>query len=283
MEIINGAEMSATILAQIKDRLVGIVDKPKLEIVFIGNNSASQVYVAKKKEAGEACGIEVNIAHRLEATTEEVKQIISQAAEDDSVNGIILQLPAPNIDLEEVLPLIPLHKDVDGLNPITLGRLWHNNIDLVPATVKAIIKVLEHIASKEGSQIKPFLSGKKVLIINRSLIIGKPLAALLINCDATVSVAHSKSGDLNELVRISDVIISGTGQKGIFNINDCKKNSILIDAGFSRQGDKVYGDIDLASDLNVAYLSPVPNGIGPIGVACLLENTLQAYLDQSKL
>jgi len=283
MEIINGAEMSATILAQIKDRLVGIVDKPKLEIVFIGNNSASQVYVAKKKEAGEACGIEVNIAHRLEATTEEVKQIISQAAEDDSVNGIILQLPAPNIDLEEVLPLIPLHKDVDGLNPITLGRLWHNNIDLVPATVKAIIKVLEHIASKEGSPIKPFLSGKKVLIINRSLIIGKPLAALLINCDATVSVAHSKSGDLNELVRISDVIISGTGQKGIFNINDCKKNSILIDAGFSRQGDKVYGDIDLASDLNVAYLSPVPNGIGPIGVACLLENTLQAYLDQSKL
>ena len=283
MEIINGAEMSATILAQIKDRLVGIVDKPKLEIVFIGNNSASQVYVAKKKEAGEACGIEVNITHRLESTTEEVKQIISQAAEDESVNGIILQLPAPNIDLEEVLPLIPLHKDVDGLNPITLGRLWHNNTDLVPATVKAIIKVLEHIASKEGSQLKPFLSGKKVLIINRSLIIGKPLAALLINYDATVSVAHSKSGDLNELVRISDVIISGTGQKGIFNINDCKKNSILIDAGFSRQGDKVYGDIDLASDLNVAYLSPVPNGIGPIGVACLLENTLQAYLDQSKL
>jgi methylenetetrahydrofolate dehydrogenase (NADP+)/methenyltetrahydrofolate cyclohydrolase len=283
MEIINGGKMSATILAQIKDKLVGVVDKPKLEIVFIGNNSASQVYVAKKKEAGEACGIEVNITHRLEATTEEVKKIISQAAEDESVNGIILQLPAPNIDLEEVLPLIPLHKDVDGLNPITLGRLWHNNTDLVPATVKAIIKVLEHIASKEGSQLKPFLSGKKVLIINRSLIIGKPLAALLINYDATVSVAHSKSGDLNDLVRISDVIISGTGQKGIFNINDCKKNSILIDAGFSRQGDKVYGDIDLASDFNVAYLSPVPNGIGPIGVACLLENTLQAYLDQSKL
>lgn len=283
MEIINGAEMSAKILAQIKDRLVGIANKPKLEIVFIGNNSASQVYVAKKKEAGEACGIDVNVTHRLEATTEEVKEIILRAAQDDSVNGIILQLPAPNIDLEEVLPLIPLSKDVDGLNPITLGRLWHNNIELIPATVKAIVKVLEYIAAKQGMELKPFLTGKRVLIINRSLIIGKPLSALLINYDATVSIAHSKSGNLNEMVRISDIVISGTGQQGIFDIRECKKDTILIDAGFSRQGDKVYGDIDLDADLNVSYLSPVPNGIGPIGVACLLENTLQAFESQSKL
>lgn len=283
MEIINGAEMSAKILAQIKDRLVGIANKPKLEIVFIGNNSASQVYVAKKKEAGEACGIDVNVTHRLEATTEEVKEIILRAAQDDSVNGIILQLPALNIDLEEVLPLIPLSKDVDGLNPITLGRLWHNNIELIPATVKAIVKVLEYIAAKQGMELKPFLTGKRVLIINRSLIIGKPLSALLINYDATVSIAHSKSGNLNEMVRISDIVISGTGQQGIFDIRECKKDTILIDAGFSRQGDKVYGDIDLDADLNVSYLSPVPNGIGPIGVACLLENTLQTFLDQSKL
>lgn len=283
MEIINGAEMSAKILAQIKDRLASSANKPKLEIVFIGNNSASQVYVAKKKEAGEACGIEVNVTHRLEATTEEVKEIILRAAQDDSVNGIILQLPALNIDLEEVLPLIPLSKDVDGLNPITLGRLWHNNIELIPATVKAIVKVLEYIAAKQGMELKPFLTGKRVLIINRSLIIGKPLSALLINYDATVSIAHSKSGNLNEMVRISDIVISGTGQQGIFDIRECKKDTILIDAGFSRQGDKVYGDIDLDADLNVSYLSPVPNGIGPIGVACLLENTLQAFLDQSKL
>lgn len=283
MEIINGAEMSAKILAQIKDKLASSADKPKLEIVFIGNNSASQVYVAKKKEAGEACGIEVNVTHRLEATTQEVKDIILKAAQDDSVNGIILQLPAPNIDLEQVLPLIPLHKDVDGLNPLTLGRLWHNNIELIPATVKAIIKVMEYIATKQGLELQPFLSGKRVLIINRSLIIGKPLAALLINYDATVSIAHSKSGNLNEMVRISDIVISGTGQQGIFDIRECKKDTILIDAGFSRQGDKVYGDIDLDADLNVSYLSPVPNGIGPIGVACLLENTLQAFLDQSKL
>ncbi|HOY46857.1 MAG TPA: bifunctional 5,10-methylenetetrahydrofolate dehydrogenase/5,10-methenyltetrahydrofolate cyclohydrolase [Candidatus Dojkabacteria bacterium] len=283
MEIINGAEMSAKILAQIKDKLASSADKPKLEIVFIGNNSASQVYVAKKKEAGEACGIEVNVTHRLEATTQEVKDIILKAAQDDSVNGIILQLPAPNIDLEQVLPLIPLHKDVDGLNPLTLGRLWHNNIELIPATVKAIIKVMEYIATKQGLELQPFLSGKRVLIINRSLIIGKPLAALLINYDATVSIAHSKSGNLNEMVRISDIVISGTGQQGIFDIRECKKDTILIDAGFSRQGDKVYGDIDLDADLNVSYLSPVPNGIGPIGVACLLENTLQTFLDQSKL
>jgi methylenetetrahydrofolate dehydrogenase (NADP+)/methenyltetrahydrofolate cyclohydrolase len=283
MEIINGAEMSAKILAQIKDRLASSANKPKLEIVFIGNNSASQVYVAKKKEAGEACGIEVNVTHRLEATTEEVKEIILRAAQDDSVNGIILQLPALNIDLEEVLPLIPLSKDVDGLNPITLGRLWHNNIELIPATVKAIVKVLEYIAAKQGMELKPFLTGKRVLIINRSLIIGKPLSALLINYDATVSIAHSKSGNLNEMVRISDIVISGTGQQGIFDIRECKKDTILIDAGFSRQGDKVYGDIDLDADLNVSYLSPVPNGIGPIGVACLLENTLQTFLDQSKL
>lgn len=283
MEIINGAEMSAKILAQIKDKLASSADKPKLEIVFIGNNSASQVYVAKKKEAGEVCGIDVNVTHRLEATTEEVKEIILRAAQDDSVNGIILQLPALNIDLEEVLPLIPLSKDVDGLNPITLGRLWHNNIELIPATVKAIVKVLVYIAAKQGMELKPFLTGKRVLIINRSLIIGKPLSALLINYDATVSIAHSKSGNLNEMVKISDIVISGTGQQGIFDIRECKKDTILIDAGFSRQGDKVYGDIDLDADLNVSYLSPVPNGIGPIGVACLLENTLQAFLDQSKL
>lgn len=275
--------MSAKILDQIREKLAGIANKPKLEIVFIGDNSASQVYVAKKKEAGEACGIEVNVVHRLEASTEEVKGIIKKAAEDDSVNGIILQLPAPKIDLEEVLPLIPLHKDVDGLNPITLGKLWHNNIHLIPATVKAILKVLEYIASKQELELKSFLTGKKVLIINRSLIIGKPLAALLINYDATVSIAHSKSGNLNDMVRTSDIIISGTGQKGIFDINECKKDSVLIDAGFSRQGDKVYGDIDLSSDLNVSYLSPVPNGIGPIGVACLLENTLQAFQDHSRL
>jgi methylenetetrahydrofolate dehydrogenase (NADP+)/methenyltetrahydrofolate cyclohydrolase len=283
MEIINGIEMSAKILGQIKDQVSGIGIKPRLEIIFIGDNSASQVYVAKKQEAGEACGIEVNVEHRLNATTEEVKDMILKAAADNSVNGIILQLPAPGIELDKVLPLIPLHKDVDGLNPLTLGKMWQNSTRLVPATVKAIIKVLEFIASKDGLELKTFLSGKKVLIINRSLIIGKPLSALLLNYDATVTIAHSKSGDLNELVRICDIVVSGTGQQGIFDISKCKRGAILIDAGFKRQGDKVSGDINQNAQLAVSYLSPVPNGIGPIGVACLLENTLQAYLDQSKL
>jgi methylenetetrahydrofolate dehydrogenase (NADP+)/methenyltetrahydrofolate cyclohydrolase len=277
MEVINGLKLAGDLLKEIKVKVDAAKIRPRLDIVFVGDNEASKVYVQKKIQAGHEAGIEVELHYFQETTTAEISNLIKTLAEDTKVHGIIVQLPAPGIDLGQVLPLIPLHKDVDGLNPFTLGKLWQDQKVLVPATVKAIIKVFKYIADHESLSLESYLTGKNILIINRSLIIGKPLAAVLLSYNATVTIAHSLSRDFEQILSTSDIVISGTGKSGFMDSSKLKSGAVLIDAGFSKTAKKINGDVDISKLNNsISYLSPVPNGIGPLGVACLLENTFEA-------
>ena len=279
MKVIDGRKISQDILSAVKREIEDGKYKPSLKIIIIGSNPSSLVYCQRKKDRGLDVGISVEIEHFADdVEISQVESSIRTASDDNKVDGIIIQLPVKNKKIKNCFNLIPVNKDVDGLNPLSLGMLWHDKINtLIPATVKAIVKVLENIAFLEKeSPLSVFLSGKSILIINRSLIIGKPLAAILLNNDATVTVAHSKTINLQRFITNADIIISATGVAGFMNKFDLPRDVILIDAGFNYVDGKVVGDVKITPEIEkqCQYLSPVPNGVGPIGVACLLENTL---------
>lgn len=276
MEILNGKELAQEILDNVKTDIINKDLSPILKIYQIGENAESERYIEKKTIKANKVGIQAVLQKYPEdVDMEEVSQSIINDGIDSKVSGIIIQLPVKNPEITEVFKLIPVSKDVDGLNPMSLGLLWQNDeYVLIPATAKAIIAALEHFSKKEGKTLKEFLSGKNCLIINRSIIIGRPLSAVLLKNDATVTIAHTKTKNIEQLVSESDVIISATGQAGLLDGFKFKKDTVIIDSGFCIKGDKVFGDIsiDKEFDSNIAYLSPVPNGIGPVGIACLLEN-----------
>lgn len=282
IKLIDGNGIGKEVLESVKKTIEEKQIKPRLDIILIGDNISSEVYVKKKMEAGKYVGIEV-IVHKYDSITDdELGKLIINLAEDSKVNGIILQLPAPHIDVTKACKLIPVEKDVDGLNPATLGYLW-NNLDnvLVPATAKAVISALKWVCNDLNVKFEDYLEGKNIVIVNRSIIIGKPLAALFTNLNATVTIAHSKTRNLNEMLKTADIIISGVGQANFINSTNVKKDAIVIDTGFNRENGKVFGDVNSNEIKDIAsYLSPVPGGIGPMGVASLIENTLQAFLNQ---
>lgn len=279
MELIDGIIISKDILSKLRSDIASKGVNPKLHIIYIGENESSRVYIDKKIEAGKEVGIEVSLDRFEGPSTDEIKDHIERLSRDDTCNGIIIQLPAPRVDLSILLPLIPLKKDVDGLNPNSLGLLWHNEKVLIPATARAILLVLENVCNRMGISLNDYLKSKRILIINRSILIGKPLAASLLNYDATITIAHSKTTDLKELVKVSDIVISATGSPGLLNDHEFKPGAVIIDAGFKKIGNNIYGDIDHTRiQGDISYLSPVPNGVGPIGVACLLQNTYEASL-----
>jgi len=279
MRLIDGRTIAQTILEKVKNDVEISHLKPFLKIFNVGNNPSSLVYMNKKKQKGEEIGIKVEIEQFPEdVEISIVEEAIQKASSDVMVSGIIIQLPVKNFKIKSCFQLIPTSKDVDCLNPTSLGLLWQNDKKvLIPATVKAIVKVLENISSLEkASSLKEFLTGKNVLIINRSLIIGKPLSAVLLNNDATVTIAHSGTLSLENLFVNADIIVSATGQAGFINKFSLNKGVILIDAGFNYLNGKPVGDVFITPEIEnqCSYLSPVPSGIGPISVSCLLENTL---------
>lgn len=278
MKVIDGKKISETILNTCKTKLRKLSRKPKLSIIIVGNNPASLTYINKKKQAGEYVGIDVEVYHFDKATFGEIEELITRLNNDSSVTGIIIQLPLPDLDSYEICRLIAPSKDVDGLNPINLGNLWLNqDNELIPATVKAIEYVLKFIATDLNLNYKEYISGKNILIINKSVIIGKPLAALMAMQDATVILAHSKTQGIGELMRFADIIVTATGQENFINNQVFKKGVVIIDVGYNKTAKRIFGDV--GSEINtdyISYLTPVPGGIGPIGVACLIENVIDA-------
>jgi methylenetetrahydrofolate dehydrogenase (NADP+)/methenyltetrahydrofolate cyclohydrolase len=278
MEIINGRLIAENILAKCKQIIQDSKIKPTLAIVMIGNNPSSQIYVKKKKEAGEKVGVEVEVLWREKANQKEILAIINELNNDKRINGIIVQLPLPQMDSFEICKAIAIEKDVDGLHPYNFGSLWLNKSNaFIPATVKAIDYALKYVAQAKKLEFSKFIEGKNILIINRSSIIGKPLAGLMLSYNATVTIAHSKTKNLDELIKNYEIIVSGTGLINFIDQQEFKENTILLDVGFNKTDQKIYGDINnKIIDSNIAWLSPVPGGIGPIGVACLIENVVKA-------
>ncbi len=275
--IIDGKATAAALRAEIGREVAaikaarGIV--PGLHVVLVGEDPASKVYVASKEKLAVEVGMN-SVAHRLPADTTEA-QLLAKLAElnaDDAVDGILVQLPLPkHIDTGRIIDAIDPAKDVDGLHPINAGLLAGGKNGLVPCTPLGSMLLLK--------QALPSLSGLDAVVIGRSELVGRPVAQLLLQADCTVTIAHSRTRDLPAVVKRADIVIAAVGRPRMVKGDWIKPGATVIDVGINRLPDgKLTGDVDFAEAAKVAgAITPVPGGVGPMTIACLLKNTLTAF------
>ncbi len=243
-----------------------------LAVVFVGDNSASKVYVRNKIKACEEAGVK-SFAYYLPATAtqSEVEELVKSLAVDKSVDGILVQLPLPaGLNADAVLSLIPVEKDVDGFSESNIGSLCMNKPCLVACTPNGVMRMLR----REGIEIK----GKRAVVIGRSNIVGKPMAMLLLNADATVTVCHSRTQNLKEICLSADIVVAAIGRAKFITADMIKEGAVVVDVGMNRDEDgKLCGDVDFANVKDkCSYITPVPGGVGPMTITMLLYNTLAA-------
>lgn len=266
--ILDGKKLANKIKAKMKSELSGASGRPSLAIVLIGENAPSEIYTREKVRACEEVGIAATL-HKLPAkTNEEAVVEFIEELNASSVDGILVQLPLPKqIDEKNILQAVDPSKDVDCLNPVNLGNLLIGNETIAPCTPKGIVRLLE--------AYKIPIEGSDAVIINNSNIVGKPLAAMLTNRFATVTVCHVKTKKLEQKTKQADILITATGVPGLVKKNMVKKRATVIDAGIKHVAGKVVGDVDFNAVRAVAkYITPVPGGVGPMTVAMVLENLL---------
>jgi methylenetetrahydrofolate dehydrogenase (NADP+)/methenyltetrahydrofolate cyclohydrolase len=245
--------------------------RPGLATVLVGDDPASHVYVSNKRKSSEQVGI-ASIHHELPADTsqDELAELISTLNEDDAVSGILLQLPVPDqIDGDAMTALIDPLKDVDGLTPLSAGRLFQGLEGLVPCTPAGVMELLR-VAGAE-------LKGAEAVVIGRSKLVGKPVAALLLAANATVTQCHSRTRGLAAVCRRADVLVAAVGVPKIVTADFVREGAIVIDVGIHRTDDGLVGDVDFDAVKDIASaITPVPGGVGPMTIAMLLSNTLKA-------
>lgn len=273
-EIINGKEIAENILNNIKKEVENFDVKPTLAVIIVGNDPASKVYVKNKIKKSEFLGFNSILKELPEdIQKEELLDVIKNLNNDKNVNGILLQLPLPKgLDEKDFLDEISPIKDVDGFTTYNSGKLFKGEKPYsIACTPKGIIKLLE---TKNIN-----LEGKVAVVVGRSNIVGKPVANLLLQKNATVIQAHSKTKNLPEILKLADIIISATGKEEFIKGDMVKKGAIIIDVGITRnKNGKLTGDVDFESVYNkVSYITPVPGGVGPMTIATLMENTLELY------
>ena len=250
--------------------------KPKLAIVLVGEDPASQVYVNSKKTACAQVNILSEVIHLPQtATQEEVENEIKKLASDQSVNGIMVQLPLPKgLDENSAIALIPAEKDVDGLTVLNAGKCYLDGDGFIPCTPKGIMQLLYAYNIP--------LPGKHAVIVGRSKLVGKPIAMQLLSENCTVTICHSRTQDLSYHTKQAGILIVAVGKKHLINAEMVKNGAVVIDVGINRENGKLYGDIDFDSVVNTASLiTPVPGGVGPMTVTMLLTNTFEACLKQN--
>jgi methylenetetrahydrofolate dehydrogenase (NADP+) / methenyltetrahydrofolate cyclohydrolase len=269
-------QVRAEIRQQIEAWMAGGGPRPGLATVLVGNDPASAVYVGGKQKACAEVGIE-GFAHDLaaDAAQDEVVVLLEQLNADPRVSGILLQLPTPkHIDGSGLTTLIDPGKDVDGLTPVSAGRLAKGLPGLRPCTPAGVIELLR--------RYDVALEGAEAVIVGRSDLVGKPVAALLLAENATVTICHSRTRDLDEVCRRADVLIAAVGRPGMVKGGWIKPGAAVIDVGINRTDDGLVGDVEFESAVPVAGLiTPVPGGVGPMTIAMLLGNTLQAARAQA--
>jgi methylenetetrahydrofolate dehydrogenase (NADP+) / methenyltetrahydrofolate cyclohydrolase len=250
---------------------------PGLAVIMVGDNPASAAYVRNKERACQRVGIASYGQHLPTTTTQtEVADLIQQLNADPRVDGILVQLPLPeHLDAVALLNAIDPEKDADGLHPVNLGRLVRGEPGLRSCTPYGVMRLLE------AANIN--LVGANAVVVGRSILVGKPMALMLVEANATVTVAHSRTADLPALMRQADILVAAVGRPGMITAADVKPGSVVIDVGINRveQADgkaRLVGDVDYASVEPVAgAITPVPGGVGPMTVAMLLENTVTSY------
>lgn len=274
-KIINGKECSTILRNKLKDEIEKFETKPGLVDIQIGNDEASNIYIASKKKAAENLGINFHHVHfENGASEEEIINKILELNNDDSINGILIQLPLPKeYDEKKLINYINPDKDVDGLTELNMGKLFLGKKCLVSCTPSGVLELLKY------KNIK--IEGKHVVIVGRSNLVGKPLIELFLKENATVTVCHSKTGNLANYTKQADILVVAAGKKHLIKEDMIKENSIIIDVGINRENGKIYGDVDFDNVLSkVKYITPVPGGVGPMTIAMLLNNVVLSYKKQ---
>lgn len=271
MTIMDGKKLRDKILDEVKNRIKFKNLELKLAIILVGDNDASKIYVRNKEKACIYTGIKCD-KYLLDgkASEEEVLNLIDNLNNDNSVTGIILQSPVPShIDFDKCAGTIKYYKDVDGFTKNNIYNLYMNKEGLVPCTVKGIIRLLD--------EYKIDIEGKHVVIVGRGNIVGKPLTNAMLNRNATVTVCHSKTKNLEDICKSADILISAVGKPNLITKEMIKDGAIVIDVGISRVDNKVVGDTcfyDIKD--KCTFITPVPGGVGPMTVAMIMENLLLA-------
>lgn len=282
MIILDGKQTSKKIKENIKLEVTKLIEltnaTPTLAIVQVGNNPASQIYVRNKIKAASFCNIQTKHIHLEETiTTSELLSIIDELNNDKSINGIIAQLPLPkHINEDIIINHIKEEKDVDGFSINCKGKLLSNIETFTPATPTGIMTLLKEYNIQ--------IEGKTACVVGRSNIVGKPMALLLLNSNATVTIAHSKTKNLEEITKNADILVVAVGKAHFIKADMVKEGAVVVDVGINRIDDKVYGDVDFEQvSLKASYITPVPGGVGPLTIVTLLQNTVKAFKNQNNL
>jgi methylenetetrahydrofolate dehydrogenase (NADP+)/methenyltetrahydrofolate cyclohydrolase len=282
-EVIDGVAVAKALRAKVAeaaaDFAARVGRRAGLDVVLVGDDPASQVYVGNKAKACEAAGMRGEV-HRLPTDTSQsaLLQKITELQARDDVDGLLVQLPLPrHIDERAVLDVMDPARDVDGFHALNAGALFSGREGLVPCTPTGCMKLLDHAGVT--------LEGARALVIGRSNIVGKPMAMLLLARSATVTIAHSRTRDLAALCAESDVVVAAVGRAGFVQGSWIKPGAAVIDVGINRDAQgKLCGDVDFAAAKERAgFITPVPGGVGPMTIACLLENTVRAAWARAKL
>ena len=274
MKILDGKEVKLKILEDLKQKLLNLNEKLGLVVIQIGNDPASDVYVRQKKKMAEDLGYNFNHINLDENVNEdEILSIIDKLNNDNMVDGILMQLPIPRrFNVKKIQNAILPYKDVDGLTDVNMGRLVHNEDSLVPCTPMGIIDLLDYYNID--------IEGKNVVIIGRSDLVGKPLASLMINRNATVTLCHSKTINLDFYTKNADILVVAIGKPNFIKRDSVKDGAVIIDVGINRMANGMLcGDVDFDDVKDkVSYITPVPGGVGQMTVAELALNTYKAHM-----
>ncbi len=281
MQIIDGKNLAKKVKDELREEVKRLKEfgiNPKLAVILVGEDPASKVYVRNKSKACENVGIEFE-EHILEENTTEsmLLELISNLNERKDINGILLQSPVPKqIDINKAFSLISPEKDVDGFNPVNVGKLCIGEDTFISCTPFGIVKMIEEYNIQT--------EGKRVAILGRSNIVGKPMIQCMLNKNATVTVCHSRTKDISEILRESDIIISAIGKPKFIKEDMVKDGAVVIDVGINRLDDgSIVGDVDFETvSKKASYITPVPGGVGPMTIAMLLYNLVKAAKLQNK-
>ena len=282
MAIIDGKLVSAAVREEIKEKIAEASEKYgktfKLTVIIAGNDPASEIYVRNKGKACEAVGIlSETIKLPEDISQEEIEKIVRDKVTDESVDGILVQLPLPKtLDEKSILKLIPPEKDVDGFTDANVGRLALFSDDaLCSCTPQGMIKLLDYYDIP--------LNGKHAVVVGRSNIVGKPMSLMLLRRDCTVTVCHSKTENLAKYTKDADILVCAVGKKHIITADMVKDGAVVLDAGINRVDGKIYGDADFDEiSKKAAYITPVPGGVGPMTITMLMYNTYLAGMRKIK-
>ncbi|BAZ47418.1 tetrahydrofolate dehydrogenase/cyclohydrolase [Nostoc sp. NIES-4103] len=280
-KLLDGKALAAKIHQELSSRIresqAKIGRPPGLAVLMVGDNPASAAYVRNKERACAKVGIASFGKHfKAETTQKELEQVIAALNQDEQVDGILVQLPLPDhLDAVTLLHQIDPDKDADGLHPVNLGRLVRGEVGLRSCTPAGVMRLLQEYEIP--------LRGKQAVVVGRSILVGKPMALMLLEADATVTIAHSRSQDLTAITKNADILIAAAGRPGLITADMVKPGAVVVDVGMNRITDasgnsRLVGDVDLESIAGVAeFITPVPGGVGPMTVALLLQNTVTSY------